>query len=189
MKKINEVATLSPNRDDVELSDPKNPLTAYGVHNEKPVYKYSYNPKTGRLLYSYPGENHADAIARVKDTKNFDDYVRIIYVPDSNVAGSRVWGAANYEEGDPEAGTKSFNAQHAAYKFFKKFNPKLKWVLNLTNSDLDKGVESLNLLKVGKNRILDSKQIEEMSKNFHNVKSLWENNLVYTMLEFYQGKI
>ena len=45
------------------LKDPNNPLSAVG-DNGKGVYKYSYNPKTGRLLYSYPGEGHVNAIER-----------------------------------------------------------------------------------------------------------------------------
>ena len=165
MKKLSEVATHNPGRPDIELKDPKNPLSAVGKWNEKPVYKYSYNPRSGRLIFSYPGENHADAISKAKDTNNFDEYIRVIYAPGTNVAGSRVWGASNYEESDPDADIKAFEAQYATFKVFKKFHPRLKWILNLTNDDLNKGVESLNLAKINKNRILEDRQMEELKKN------------------------
>jgi len=153
------------------LNDPKNPLSAMDKWNKKSVYKFSYHPKKGRLLYCYPGQFHIDAISKAGDKDIFDEYVRIIYDPSKNVAGSRVWGDADYFNNSPDTDAKSFKAQYAAFKFFIKFDPNLKWILNLTNKDLTSN-EALNSSRIFKNRILKNTQMEELRKNF---KKIYEN--------------
>jgi len=157
--------------DNISLKDQKNPLTAVAKGNPPDtVYKFSYHPKTGRFLYCYPGEFHIDAMNKAGDEDEFDNYVRVIYDCNNNVAGSRIWGEANYENRDLEADAKSFDAQYAAYKVFIKFDPKLKWVFNLSQKDVtDDGRENLDLSKVSKDRILDETQVEELKKNFSRI--------------------
>ena len=152
-------------RDDVELKDPTDPLSAVGKWDRKPVYKFSYNPKTGKLLYSYPGENHADAVARAGDTKHFDDYVRVIYDANRKVAGSRVYGTVDYDASNEKDKVKSFEAQYITSEFFKQFDSTLKWVLDLSNNDLSRGVEALDLTKISKQRILEDRQMKELFKS------------------------
>ena len=142
------------------LKDVNNPLSAVDAETGEHVYKYSYNPSTGRLLYSYPGDRHAISIAEAGDTKIFDDYVRIIYNYIKNVAGSR--GCGSYSD---EEDTKSFESQYMAFKFFKSFSPNLKWIKDLTNNDLtSEDEEELDLSVVSPDRIWEIKQMENCWK-------------------------
>ena len=139
--------TNDPN---IVLTEKGNPLSAIDKWDNKRVVKFSYNPFSNLILFSRPGEYHADAIARVKDTKNFDKYVRVIYDLQRNVAGSRVWGTE--DDFDLES---SQEMQDRAYGFFKHFDPTLKWVYDLTNDDLTKS-EQLNASKIVNERIVSA---------------------------------
>ena len=139
--------TNDPN---IVLTEKGNPLSAIDKWDNKRVVKFSYNPFSNLILFSRPGEYHADAIARVKDTKNFDKYVRVIYDPKSNVAGSRIWGSE--EDFDP---AESIEMQDKAYEFFKQFDSKLKWIYDLTNDDLTK-TERLDASKILDERIVSA---------------------------------
>ena len=143
------------NDSNIVLVQKGNPLSAVDKWNNKQVLKFSYNPFTNTLLYSRPEENHADAIARARDTKNFDQYVRVIYDPERNVAGSRMWG--NEEDYDP---ADSRDMQDKAFEFFKYFEPKLKWIYDLTNDDLTR-TERLDASK-----ILDERIVSVLKKLF-----------------------
>lgn len=163
--------------DFIVLKDPMNPLSAVGKKHGDHVYKYAYNPKTGRLLYVYPGDRHVSAISEAGDADYFKDYVRVIYDYKNNVAGSRERGSSFNTE---DENNKSFEEQYAAFKFFKQFDPSLKWILNLTNIDLTSDEEeALDSSEVFPNRILDDAQMEELSKNFKKIyedkklKSYW----------------
>jgi hypothetical protein len=161
--------THDPN---IILKQKDNPLSAVDKWDDRPVVKFSFLPPN-KVLYSMPGNHHSDAINKANDTKNFDNYVRIIYDPAHKVAGSRVWGRANYENEDPEADTKSFDAQFLAYEFFKRKNPKLRWVFNLSGQDLQYGSEHLDTTKMAKSRILKESQLYELkAKNEALRKSL-----------------
>lgn len=167
----------------IKLRDSNNPFSAVGDNGEG-VYKYSYNPKTGRLLYSYPGEGHVNAIERAGDGRKFDEYVRVIYDRSENVAGSRVWGDASVYNQDQEAHVKSFDAQYDTFQFFKKSNPGLKWILDLTNNDVE-GDEREELdVDAARGRVIEATQMEELKRA---LKSLHENKLIGVMLEFLRG--
>jgi hypothetical protein len=143
------------NDSNIVLIQKENPLSAVDKWNNERITKFSYNPSTNTLFYSRPEEYHADAIARAKDTKNFDKYVRVIYDPERNVAGSRAWGS---EDGfDP---AESRDTQDKAFEFFKQFDSKLKWVYDLTNDDLTR-TERLDASK-----ILDERIVSVLKKLF-----------------------
>jgi len=139
--------TNDPN---IVLIEKGNPLSSIDKWDNKNVLKFSYNPFSNIILYSRPGEYHADAIARFKDTKNFDKYVRVIYDPQRNVAGSRVWGTE--DDFDP---AESIGMQDKAFEYFKQFDSGLKWVYDLTNDDLNKS-EQLNASKIVNERIVSA---------------------------------
>jgi len=151
-------------QDYIVLKDPKNPLSAVGKKYGDHVYKYAYNPKTGQLLYVYPGDRHISAVTEAGDKDNFKGYVRVIYDYKNNVAGSRDRGSPFNTK---EESIKSFEEQYAAFKFFKQFDSSLKWILDLTNVDLTSDdEEALDSSKVSPNRILDDAKMEQMQKNF-----------------------
>jgi len=165
------------------LKDINNPFSAVSSDGEG-VYKYSYNPKTGRLLYSQPGAGHVNAIEAAGDGSKFDEYVRVIYDHSENVAGSRVWGDADIYNKDQEAHVKSFDAQYDTFQFFKKSNPGLKWALDLTQNDISgDDMEELDIAAVS-GRLIEAVQMEELKKA---LKSLHENKLISIMLKFLQG--
>ena len=148
----------------ITLKDLNNPLSAVASDTGEPVYKYSYHPKTGNILYSYPGLGHIDAIKRAGDESNFDDYVRIIYDHKTNIGGSRKWGA--YGE-DDESKYKSFEPQHQAFRTLQKVNPSLKWVFNLTQNDVTGDErEELNVGAIDSSRIMESFGVATLMRDF-----------------------
>lgn len=141
----------------IVLMDRSNPLSAVDKFDLKPVVKFSYWPEKNKLVYSRPGEFHADGIARIKDIKNFDKYVRIIKDANRDVAGSRVFSEDKEE---------SFEMQHIGYMFFKKYIPKIKWIFNLTNDNLQGRTELLDSKLVNSKFILNESQIEAIKIEF-----------------------
>ena len=167
------------------LKNPSDPLSAVSTDGQG-VYKYSYNPKTGRLLYSQPGAGHVNAIEAVGDESKFDEYVRVIYNCSENVGGSRVWGDATIYNRDHEAHVKSFDVQYDTFQFFKKFHPGLKWIVDLTQNDTTGDeMEELDVsVARAQKRLLEAFQMEELRKS---LKSLHENKLISVMLAFLRG--
>jgi len=149
--------TSNPN---VILTKSGNPLSAIDKWNKKPVVKFAYLPQTNTVLFSSPGDNHASAIHRAKDNINFDKYVRLIYSPETNTMGSRVWGIVDTDEDK----ARSYEEQYKAFEYFTRFKPNLKWIFNLTNDDLD-SVEYLDTSKIRKNRILSQNKVRESREN------------------------
>ena len=148
----------------IKLKVKNDPLSAYEIYSDSPIYKFSYLPKDNSVLYSYSGDYHSDAIAQAGKTKHFDDYVRVIYDPKSNVAGSRPWGLDDLDPNNEEAVVRSYNAQYKAYQFFKKNHPGLKWKFNLVNDNLVKGTEKLEAKMQDPKTILNESQIEKFMK-------------------------
>ena len=148
----------------IKLKVKNDPLSAYDMYSGKPIYKFSYLPKNNSVLFSYPGDYHSDAIGKAGKTKHFDDYVRIIYDPSSNVAGSRPWGLDDLSPNGEEQGVRSYNAQYQAYQFFKKNHPGLKWKFNVVNADLNRGTEKLEAKKQDPKTILNEAQVEKLMK-------------------------
>jgi len=147
------IATDNPS---VLLTKEGNPLSAIDKWSKQPVVKFAYLPNTNTVLYSTPGDNHASAIHRAKDNANFDKYVRVIYSPENNTMGSRMWGIVDNDDDK----VRSYEEQYKAFEYFTKFNPSLKWIFNLTNNDLD-SVEYLDTNKINKNRIQTSTEVKE----------------------------
>jgi hypothetical protein len=134
-------------KDGLRIS-PTDPLDAVAEDGRRP-WKLVWNPETGEVVHCRPSEDHQFALIRTGKPANwpqeFERWLRVTFNWEENLAGSRHWHLLemDWKARTPDELTemekRSHRVQLAAYRFFAKGHPGLRWAFDLHGRQLVDG--------------------------------------------------